>query len=216
MKSNLEHWKALQATNYFDNHHCYTKVDDTFVIEGEDDAIIRRYTTLTPEKKVAVIGCGFGRDTAFIAPLVGHVWGVDVSEYILNKAEAFLSGRGVRNFTPVLAERWKQDLPAGLDLAFSYIVFQHITKDLVRDYLSGMAAKLIPGGEWVCQFAELSYGTEDAVQRMYEPCVRWTPQEIREVVAQAGYTLLALDTQHMPEHGQWHWVHFRLGAQAPA
>jgi len=214
VKSNLEHWKALQATGYFDNHHCYTKVDGKYVAEGEDAAVIQRYTALIPEKRVAVIGCGFGRETALIAPLVHHVWGVDVSEYILGKARAFLSGQGVVNFTPVLAERWKEDLPTGLDLVFCYIVFQHITKDLVRDYLTGMRAKLVPGGEWVCQFAELSYGTEDAEQKVYEPCVRWTSGEIREVVAQCGYELLALDTQDIEGHGLWHWVHFRLAAQS--
>jgi SAM-dependent methyltransferase len=215
MKSNLEHWKALQATNYFDNHPCYAKVEGRFVVEGEDAVIIQRYTPLNPEKRVAVIGCGFGRETVFIAPLVRHVWGVDVSEHILDKAQAFLAAQGVANFTPVLAERWKTDVPDGLDLVFCCIVFQHITRDLVWDYLSGMAGKLAPGGEWVCQFAELSYGTQDAEQRVYEPCVRWTAPEIRETAARAGYSVLALDTRKIPGHGLWHWAHLRLADQAP-
>lgn len=212
MKSNVEHWKALQATGYFDGHNCYAKKDGKLVAEGKDVEIIRRYTTLDLHKQVAVIGCGFGRETSLIAPLVRHVWGVDVSEYILNKAKAFLAGQGVANFTPVLAERWRQDLPQGLDLVFCYIVFQHITKDLVRDYLAGMRGKLASGGEWVCQFAELSYGTEDAEDRVYEPSVCWGTEEIRQAVVQAGYTLLALDTQDIPGHGLWHWAHFRLDA----
>jgi SAM-dependent methyltransferase len=210
LKSNLDYWKALQDTDYFENHRCYEKdTQGAFLATGPDVEIIERYTPLQPNKKVAVIGCGYERESALIAPRVAHVWGIDVSGYILGKASAFLAGRGVANFTPVLAERWRQDVPQGLDLVFCYIVFQHISRDLVRDYLDGMRGKLVPGGEWVCQFAELDYGTDDAEMRVYEPCVRWTPDEIRQAAADAGYQVLALDSLRIPDHGQWHWTHLR-------
>lgn len=211
MKSNLRHWQALQDTGYFDNHPCYRREDGSLLTDAEDHEIIGRYLRLEDKRRVAVIGCGFGRETAVIAPRVGHVWGVDVSPRILEKAVKHLEGRGIENFTPVLAERWKQDLPDDLDFVYCYIVFQHLTRDLVYDYVTSMPARLAPGGEMLCQFADMRYGTRDAgLDHAHEPSVRWNRQDIEALVDAAGMQLFRLDRQPIPEHGDWWWAHFGL------
>jgi len=212
VKSNLDMWKELQSRDYFGTHPCYKRADGTLNTDAEDDAIIERFLPLGTKRNVAVLGCGFGRESAVIAPKVGHVWGVDVSRDILDKAVDFLAGRGVRNFTPVLAERWKQDLPGGLDLVYSFIVFQHITRDLVRDYVLNLPAKLAPGGEMLCQFANLSYGTPDAETQSppHEPSVRWSRADIEALVAEAGMEMRRIEAQAIPGHGEWIWAHFGL------
>lgn len=208
LKSNLEVWKTLQERDYFGTHACYRQEDGSLLTAAADDVAIERYLPLTLKKRVAVIGCGYGRDVAVIAPKVGHVWGIDVSTRILDKAVAHLHQRGCANFTPVLAERWKEDLPGELDFVYCCIVFQHLTRDLVRDYVLNMPAKLVPGGEMLYQFAELSYGVEDAdPDKTEEPSVRWSADQIRELASQAGLTVRCLDTQHIEGHGFWHWAH---------
>jgi len=210
MKSNLEHWKTLQERGYFENHPCYRREDGSMNTEADDDKIIERFLELRPDMRVAVIGCGFGRDVAVIAPKVGHVWGVDVSPVILDKAVAFLGSRGLDNFTPVLAERWKEDLPQDLDFVYCVIVFQHLTRDLVRDYVLNMPARLKADGQMLCQFADLEYGTADAgIEHPHEPSVRWNRQDIEALVAESGLNLDTLERLPIEGHGDWWWAHMR-------
>lgn len=211
MKSNLHLWQALQETGYFDHHECYKNPDGSLKTDAEDDIRIANYLHLEEKLRVAVIGCGFGRETAVIAPKVGHVWGIDVNPFILKKAGNFLTSKGIDNFTPVLAENWKKELPAELDFVYCYIVFQHLTRDLVRDYVLNLPAKLSANGEMLCQFADLVYGTQDAsLNRPHEPSVRWNREDIEALVAEAGMTLYRIDQQCIPGHGDWWWAHFGL------
>jgi len=214
MKSNLHNWQRLQERDYFGGHPCYHREDGSLNTDADDDKVLERYVRLAEKRRLAVIGCGFGREVAVIAPKVGHVWGIDVTPGILDKAVAFLGGRGIANFTPVLAERWKEDLPGDLDCVYSFIVFQHLTRDLVRDYVLHLPAKLGPTGEVVCQFADLTYGTRDvADDTPHEPCVRWGRADIEALVAESGLHLYHLDRQVIPEHGDWWWAHFGVAGR---
>uniref|UniRef100_I2Q7M2 Cyclopropane-fatty-acyl-phospholipid synthase n=1 Tax=Desulfovibrio sp. U5L TaxID=596152 RepID=I2Q7M2_9BACT len=209
MKSNLEHWKALQADGYFDKHLCYRDAHGNLSGFSEDDHIIARFLPLEGNARVAVIGCGFGRDAAAIAPKVGHVWGIDVSPALLDRAVTFVAARGLNNFTPVLAERWKEDLPGDLNLVYSVVVFQHLTRDLVRDYVCHMPTKLAPDGHMLCQFADTVYGTDDVdLTRPYEPSVRWNRRDIEELATEANLRLKRLERQEIPDHGDWWWALF--------
>jgi len=214
MKCNIESWKKLQNQGYFENHPCYKKRNGQLFSFGDDIEIIRNYTSLSTDKKVAVIGCGYGRETAMIAPLVQHVWGIDVSDLILEKAKQFLKLNGIENFSPILADSWKSDLPDNLDLVYCYIVFQHLTKDLTRDYIMGMKEKLSKKGEMLCQFADLLYGTADVEDNApHEPSVRWNQVNIENLVKEAGMQLYQIYRQPIPDHGDWWWAHFGVSRQ---
>ncbi|HEY9839614.1 MAG: class I SAM-dependent methyltransferase [Candidatus Sericytochromatia bacterium] len=202
--SNLKHWQQMQETGYFDSHAHY-QTSEGLLQDGSDLSYIGRYTELNSKHKVVVIGCGYGRESLLIAPLVEQVWGIDVSEKILTQARDFLSERGVTNFVPVLAEHWHADIPDGIDLAYAYTVFQHLTKHLVEDYVLGMAQKLRPGGSLVCQFMHSHTGTHDAALTSYEPHVSWTRPEIARLVAKAGLELASLDDQLVDEAEQIYW-----------
>ncbi|MEZ0369483.1 MAG: class I SAM-dependent methyltransferase [Candidatus Sericytochromatia bacterium] len=208
--SNLLHWQQMQETGYFDGHAHY-QTSEGLLQDGSDLKLIARYTELNSNQKVAVIGCGYGRETLLIAPLVAQVWGIDVSEKILAQARDFLSERGIANFVPVLAERWHTDIPDDLDLAYAYTVFQHLTKHLVEDYVLGMAQKLRPGGSLICQFMHSHTGTHDAALTSYEPHVSWTRPEIVRLAAKAGLELASLDEQLVVQDEQifWYILHAR-------
>ena len=111
---------------------------------------------------VVVIGCGYGRETAHIAPHVEHVYGVEVSDLILEKAVRYLAGRNIANFTPVLAERYASDIPAGIDLVFSVACMQFITRDLVFDYFATLARKLTRQESAIAMFRR-RHGIEPAL-----------------------------------------------------
>lgn len=99
------------------------------------------------EMTVLEIGCGAGRMTKPLAEIFGHVYAVDVSGEMLDRARARLAD--VENVS------WTQtngvDLDAlgdvQLDFALSYIVFQHIPDiEVIRGYIREVAHRLKPDG----------------------------------------------------------------------
>jgi cyclopropane fatty-acyl-phospholipid synthase-like methyltransferase len=211
-RSNLEHWKQLHEHDYFETHDSYHGLRD---FGGDNDiAAIETFTNLQPSMRVVVIGCGYGRETAHIARRVKHVYGIEVSETILNKAVRYLAERNVANFTPVLAESYAHDIPNGIELVFSVACMQFMTRDLVFDYFATLARKLTPSGMFIVQFIEeLEEGaaSRDAELRVYEPSVSWTLPQLFDLAGRSGLRFRHAWTFPMIEVTPvrlWHWVRF--------
>jgi FkbM family methyltransferase len=232
LRSNLEYWKEMQNKGYFENQNQallkdfgeekYQKFYGTTDpkkprnTSEKDREHIARFVTLDRSMTAAIIGCGYGRETLAIAPQVKHVYGIDVNHTILDKAQDFLASNNVYNFTPVLAENWRTLTPPYLDFVYSITVFQHLTKDLVIDYLIGLSEKLTPEGTALCQFAELRGGTSDADLKVYEPSVNWTVAEIDTVLHDAGLEVISVSSEEIPDRGFWHWAFFKNKLQKAA
>jgi len=98
------------------------------------------------ECRVVEIGCGLGRITRWIAGHFREVHGVDISAEMLARARERL-----RDYNVTLHLGSGADL-AGLpdahfDLAFSYIVFQHIpSREVIASYIRDTARVLRAGG----------------------------------------------------------------------
>ncbi|MGV3524178.1 MAG: methyltransferase [Candidatus Sericytochromatia bacterium] len=207
--SNLENWKEMQAKGYFDTHQHYQS-DTGLLLDGDDLVRLQTYATLRPDTRLVVIGVGYGRESVLFAPHVAQIYGIDVTPEILNTAQQTLAQHGFTAFTPVLAERWRDEIPTGIDLVYTVTVFQHLTKHMVDDYVGGLAERLRPGGRLVCQFMHTPEGTHDAQLQTYEPHVSWSQAEIERLATRHGLSLRALDTEEIATHHQtwWYWVCF--------
>lgn len=166
---------------------------------------IARFFTLVPHHVVAVIGCGYGREAAHICKRVALVYGIDVNEGILSGAGKYL--RDAKNFRPVLAENHDAEIPPPVDLVYSVTVMQHITRDLVHNYLGTMAPKLSTEGRMIIQFLESSHGEEDALIELYEPTVSWSRDQISMAVEGAGLRVLEIKTDVISPGVAWHWAY---------
>nr|WP_283254447.1 class I SAM-dependent methyltransferase [Ramlibacter paludis] len=169
------------------------------------------FGALAPGKKVAVIGCGYGRETLQFAGEVAHVWGIDVSAKLLARTQSFLASRGIDNFSPVLASEYDERLPHDLDVVFSVVVMQHLTRDLVRDYFRTLRKHLVDGGVFVVQFLEELYDgvdQRDAELRVYEPSISWTLAQLAQLSIDTGLRFREVRTQMLGPRTLWHWVHF--------
>jgi len=209
-RSNVENWKHLQNAGYFENHPNHRGL--VAFSSGEVD-IVEQFMKLDSSHRAVVIGCGYGRDVAEIAPRVGHVYGIDVNQTILDKAEGFLSERGIRNFTPVLVEGYASVIPDGIDLVFCFVVTQHLTRDLTRDYLDTLGRKLSDTGVFVVQFLETMVEGEtslDARLENYEPSVSWTVTQIHRMAWLCGLDTVEIRTQPVSGGAAlWHWACLR-------
>ncbi|MEZ0369009.1 MAG: class I SAM-dependent methyltransferase [Candidatus Sericytochromatia bacterium] len=203
--SNLVYWQQMQEQGYFDTHAQYVTPTGLWR-EGRDLERIQRYLSLDKAQLVAVIGCGYGRESALICPHVGHVWGIDVTTSLLARAQADLQARGITNFTPVLAADWSAGLPDKLDLVYCYTVFQHLTKHLVVQYIEGLADRLSPGGHLVCQFLQATTGLYDAELGVYEPQVSWSDSELQRLFGRSGYQILHYDREAKRADLDWIWI----------
>ena len=148
--------------------------------------------------------------------LVEQVYGIDVSKTILDKSVKYLSERGVTNFTPVLAESFATDIPAPLDMVFSIVVMQHLTRDLVRNYYLELGRKLRQGGGIVVQFLDepgVNYRETDAPERGGgEPSISWSPWQLVELSRHANLKFVEVRTQLVTDAALWHWAYFRKEA----
>src|ERR1700683_3774676 len=111
MRSNVEFWQELQREGYFEKHPCYRGLTDVHPAAEVD--LIKSFLPLSADMDVVVIGCGYGRESAHVAPLVRRLFGIDVSDVILDKAVAYLSQQSVFNFVPVRADCYKETIPDG-------------------------------------------------------------------------------------------------------
>ncbi len=205
--SNLECWKKMQEEGYFEKHPRYKGLN---AFGKETISMIERFTKLQPHYKIAIIGCGYGREVIQLSPYIKHVYGIDVNETILQKARTFTSEHGVENFTGVLADNWKKDLPTNLNLIYAMVVMQHLTRDLVHDYFAGLGEKLSPSGLLIVQFLEkitdIYYDTK--MKDFYEPQVTWTVPQIREMAEGHGWEVKEIQTAKVHDTAFWHWCCF--------
>ncbi len=214
-KGNLEHWERLQdEKGYFDNHPIYKGLRDFSLNEfGGYDAVeaTSMFFEMHRHHKVVIIGCGYGRETIQIAPLVDHVWGIDVSDKLLKRTTAYLAQHGVYNFSPVVAKDYKNNIPNGIDLVFSVVVMQHLSRVLVEDYFATLGQSLAENGVFVVQFLEELYdGVEarDAEDRVYEPSISWSVGQLAKLSLDSGLSFKEVRTQMLGPNTLWHWAFF--------
>ena len=207
MKSNLECWKSMQEQGYFEKHVHFKNFT---TIGHETIPAIEYFVRLESHYKVVVIGCGYGRETIQIAPLVSWVWGIDVNETILQKALDVLANEGIYNFTWVLAEDYEKYVPNNIDLVYSVVTMQHLTRDLVYDYFHVLSKKLNKEGVMIVQFLErIGDKGLDADLRVYEPSVTWKKEQIVDLAGKCNLSL-EIRTVKIRDDIFHHWGCFRV------
>jgi SAM-dependent methyltransferase len=149
-----------------------------------------------PSWQVLEVGCGIGRMLRPLACCFAEVCGVDVSREMIAQSKDWL--RGLANVHTV--ENSGLDL-SGLpddrfDLAFSYVVFQHVPKEVFTSYLFDIHRVLKPQG-WlkfqVFMGPSCAPAFEDTITlRVY------SEQELHDQLTRAGFCLV--DQTLLQEH----------------
>lgn len=133
LSSHKQKWNKLAEENdrYYVRSTSYEQSDEEFEESGkkdvrnflEKDDVIASALNPFSEKTLLEIGCGSGRLTKSLARKFNHVYAVDISAVMLEKARNFAQAD---NVTFSESDGALLNLGDGLaDIAFSYIVYQH-------------------------------------------------------------------------------------------
>lgn len=156
-----------------------------FWAEGERllDELLQRSDApaIAPDAVALDLGCGVGRFTRVLADRTAHVHAVDVSSEMLERAQQMLASHGNVEFHH--GDGVSLPLPdASVDVAVSFVVFQHIPDPLVTlGYIRELGRVLRPGGWAVFQLsndpAVHRVGRADLARpRLLDRVLRRTPQ----------------------------------------
>ena len=208
--NSIEMWRRLHQRGYF-IHHPY--FDGGRLATGIDLDVIRKYRMLNSSMNALVIGSGYGRESALIAPHVRVLYAIDFEETHV-MARRFLGSRNIRNviFVPI-SPTWDENIPKGIDIVYTITVVQHLERSVTTEYFKRLHDKMNPDGSLIVQFCNcLDGGTFDIIPgTIYEPQVNWTIPQIRTMLSLLAYEIAAIDTRPCEESGhhfEWYWVHF--------
>jgi ubiquinone/menaquinone biosynthesis C-methylase UbiE len=198
-------WDKLAKENsrYYINSDKGKKIsEEDFIYSGIED-----YNThiladkIIPKKgSFLEIGCGTGRMTAFITLMYGPVYAIDISGEMIRQAKHRL--RGCSNLQ--LMETDGETLPLEnetVDLAFSYLVFQHMkTKEMVEHNFNEIHRVLRPGG-----FFKVLLRTDelDSLHPWWAG-VSYSREEAERLCLNVGFTIERFE--QVKTYAMWLWL----------
>jgi len=189
--------------------------EEQFAASGESSVqyILQDVEHLLPPKAAVLeIGCGIGRMLRPLARRFETVSGVDVSPEMVSRARVRLADQKnitIRQMTgrtldPIGTEK--------IDLAISYLVFQHIPDaSVVEDIIRDTFRVLKPGGIFKFQVAGSPDGEGAAMAERLRTKDTWSgvsfsESEVRQMVERAGLRVLSTYSHKPPDSCIFLWV----------
>jgi SAM-dependent methyltransferase len=125
---------------------------------GDVDEIVETYivSQVSPDSVVLEIGSGGGRIASRVAPQVGELWCLDVSQEMLARLRRTLGDHDNVRFVLANTPAVPLELRGRLDFAYSFDVFVHLDLHTQWQYIDALARGLKPGGRAFLHTANLT------------------------------------------------------------
>jgi SAM-dependent methyltransferase len=173
----------------FDNvDELVKRFDDPSRDEWQMPARVIDSLQLMPGNVVADIGAGTGYFTVRLArtPARPKVYAVDIESAMISHLRHRAMLEGLDNVVAVQASADRSNLPESVDVALVVDTYHHIPNRVA--YFTALKTSMKPGARLA--IVDFRKGAPEGPPEEF----RFTPQEIREELAQAGFSVLA-------EHG---------------
>lgn len=140
------------------------------------------------------IGCGTGRSTEFFAKVFKKVTAVDCGEQMIAKGKIRVPDKNIEWIVND-GETLKEISDGSVDIAYSFIVFQHMQQPTVEGYMKEVYRVLKPGGYF---FFQLGCYDEHKEPVNYTDYACWTEAELRNGCAK--FQEIKITKQHFGLH----------------
>lgn len=137
-------WDLLYTISPYQTAIC-SNSDESDAGRSETISVLKDFGLLRKYDKTLHIGCGYGRIERFFSEYADESYGIDVSSKAIRWAKVYVN----RANCIFLQSDGKKLSVLGdnkFDLIYSFIVFQHISKDNFRQYLREINNYLRPRG----------------------------------------------------------------------
>jgi SAM-dependent methyltransferase len=189
--------------------------EEQFAASGEQSVrdILTDVEHLLPaHATVLEIGCGVGRMLRPLASRFARVYGVDVSSEMVSRAKIRLADLGNVSIWLTEGSTLRPIKADTVDLAISYLVFQHIPEvSIVGANIREAFRVLKPGGLFKFQVAGRPETEEAESAERLRPKDTWTgvsfsESEIRQLVERAGFSVRSAYSYKPPDSCIFLWV----------
>ncbi|RKY84731.1 hypothetical protein DRQ09_08195 [candidate division KSB1 bacterium] len=159
---------------------------------GKKDAdFLMKLGLINEKSKVLDVGCGIGRVEKYLSDFVDEVYGIDISEVMISKAKRNVDKKNVYFYVNDGSDLKMFDNDF-FDFAFSFFVFQHISRKVAVSYIKEIFRVLKEKGKFLCQF---QYKDEDNDVKDPDENHPWgirlySEKEIRELAKKGNFKLL--------------------------
>jgi ubiquinone/menaquinone biosynthesis C-methylase UbiE len=141
--------------------------EHAFWASGERDARLHILPLVRTDSVVLDLGAGIGRIARAVAPHCRRVILVDASGVMLRRAREHLASMPNTEFVKTSGRSLSSIESASVDLAYSFLVLQHIEREDVIAYLDDLNRVLAPGAIFRFQIPNLSDPNQVAMYVRY-------------------------------------------------
>jgi len=150
---------------------------------------------LTKESIVLEIGCGSGKWMKAVSPLVGEMYGVDISPEAIKIAAKNLEGCGNITLSFNDGETLNVYDDNTIDLVYSFWTFQHIPRETTLSYLREIRRVLKKDGLLLFQVEsyydpEKNMGDVDYLHENETEQIGYSLKDLLDAVTDSGLTLI--------------------------
>lgn len=198
IEASVLQWHTLHERGYFEGHRHYKTFEP---VVYERVPFLHQFVQPKPNDIVLEIGCGYGRLMYTLAPLVRRIYGIDIHQAPLKKAQELLGGFDNVGISLYDGSHfpYTDDI---FTLVYAMDMMQHVPREAVSHYVEEGLRVLCPGGRLLFQFPEFgkikSRQKDIDLTTMREQTVPWTGAELI-ALAPMGFSGMITATKLPPK-----------------
>ena len=222
MKQRAKAWNEIHSKNYYDMNYPGEFNLEPYILPKDDNELqellsnsyhykmLSNYITIDKKTVVLDLGCGYGRFIEFYAPLASFVYGIDVTDYIINICKTKFSE--IENVEFIKNNGYSLEMIASssIDLVSCYTVFQHIPRKATQSYLKEFSRILKSDGKIIIQFQGVKsnndkpYNDVGLDEKAYK--IQFTKDDIQILAKRSELEIIKFDDDDRGDDKIWYWI----------